>query len=86
MLDNRKDAINYGLKRVPSFSDFGEETSVLKSVAGSNYSHSRGSPSPTKNRHSETSVDGIQKGGMSLGGLKSSIKGPAPFSPDFKST
>jgi len=87
MLDNRKDAVKYGLQRCPSFSDFGgEETSVLKSVAGSNYSHSRGSPSPTKNRGSETSVDGIQKGGMSLGGLKSSMKGPAPFSPDFKST
>jgi len=85
MIDERKDARKYASMRLPTMSDlYGDDNqSIVKSVAGSNYSRSHGSPSPHKGHQpSDASVDGIQKGG---GAIKSSLK-PQPFSPDFNST
>ena len=55
MLDGRKDAQKYAATRVPTISDFemdvGGESVVKSQAALSQYSGSRGSPSPAKRQH-----------------------------------
>ena len=87
MLDGRKDAQKYAETRMPTISDFemdiGAESVVKSQAALSQYSGSRGSPSPKK--HINVGLSQMSSDGK-MPPSRSALKPPQPFSPDFHST